>query len=239
MYQWNRAIAVAAFRHPNRKNPCSIPRSTPLSFIAAVSDWTLREPVHLRFQRTHEKTISKTPPHETKDMHEHFSSSHWYTMVQNLNVPGLNPSVRNSAMCTALNIRCLNNKRAHFSKVSPMCRHGCDSPESVKHILYSCSHLKNLRAEIKLNPLKALNVLPASPNTIKKSAVQLNQLYLHHTSNLPPHLAEREFRVALGLECPNRPDEPATIPPKFTYNPTLHATSKHTFSQSPTHFCHQ
>ncbi|KAH3757699.1 hypothetical protein Pelo_10484 [Pelomyxa schiedti] len=73
-------------------------------------------------------------------------------------------------------IKPLHHKRHDHNnfKVAPTCRHGCDSPETVKHILNRCQHNSELRQELKL---KTLNIIPNSPDSAKSAAKTIDRVF--------------------------------------------------------------
>ncbi|KAH3759124.1 hypothetical protein Pelo_9030 [Pelomyxa schiedti] len=57
---------------------------------------------------------------------------HTHRHLQDLNTPGIPPSIRNQALQVATNMKPLNNHMAHLCDVAPTCRNGCDSLETMK-----------------------------------------------------------------------------------------------------------
>ncbi|KAH3705826.1 hypothetical protein Pelo_19626 [Pelomyxa schiedti] len=129
-------------------------------------------------------TAMNTPPTETN----------WLNLVKNLNTPGIPPSIRNQALQVATNMKPLNNRMAHLCDVAPTCHYGCDSPETMKHILNRCGH-----------------------NSAAKTLVGLNNF---HTSTLPQELARVEVRSALGLSTQAVIQKAAIVHPRYQqYDP--------------------
>ncbi|KAH3714558.1 hypothetical protein Pelo_18932 [Pelomyxa schiedti] len=136
------------------------------------------------------------------------------------NTPGIPPSIRNQAVQVATNMKPLNNRMAHLCDVAPTCRYGCDSPETMKHILNRCGHNSDLRRELNANPHKILNVIPNSPDSAKTAAKTLVGLYNFHTSTLPQELARVEVRSALGLSTQAVIQKAAIVHPRYQqYDP--------------------
>ncbi|KAH3757210.1 hypothetical protein Pelo_10940 [Pelomyxa schiedti] len=99
----------------------------------------------------------------------------------------------------------LNNRMSHILHIASTCRHGCNSPESVKHILNTCRHNAAIRKELRLNSLKTL--------------MNLVGLYNYHVSTLPQNLALLELRRNVGLPTQSKIDSEAVIPPNHIYPP--------------------
>ncbi|KAH3766508.1 hypothetical protein Pelo_1619 [Pelomyxa schiedti] len=119
-------------------------------------------------------TARNTPPTETN----------WQNVVNDLNTPGIPPSIRNQALQVAANMKPLNNCITHLCDVAPTCHHGCDSPQTMKHILNRCGHNSDLRRELNVNPHKILNAIPNSPDSAKTAAKTVVGLYNYHLNTL-------------------------------------------------------
>ncbi|KAH3758087.1 hypothetical protein Pelo_10028 [Pelomyxa schiedti] len=121
--------------------------------------------------------------------------AHWMNLVKNLNTKGIPPTLRNLALQIATGMKPLNNRLYHILLIASTCRHGCNSPESVKHILNTCRHNAAIRKELRLNSPKTLNVTPNTPNTTKSA-----------TRNV-------------GLPTQSKIDLEAVIPPNHIHHP--------------------